>query len=61
MRDGDAGFAAARPRCAHDGLRSLVHDFAALVSFVLNTPLANLLAKVKARKLAATSNAVCHE
>jgi hypothetical protein len=50
----------ADPGGGHDGLRCVFGEFAALVGFVANAPLTDLLAEGEAGKLTATSNAVCH-
>src|SRR5258706_2614297 len=61
LGEADGGFTAADPGSAHDWLRRIADDFAALRGFVLNAPLADLLAEGETGKLAATSNAVCHD
>ena len=60
LSQADGGFAAADPWGAHDGLSRVLNNFAALVGFVLDAPLADLFAEGKSGKLAATSNAICH-
>jgi hypothetical protein len=62
MGEADRRLVAPDPGRGHDALaRVLVgEDFAALVGFVLHTPLADFLPKGKAGHLASTSNAVGH-
>src|SRR5437879_3408629 len=60
LSDADGRFAAADPWPTDDWLWRIVGQFAALRGFVLQTPLAHLLAEGETGKLAATSNAVCH-
>src|SRR5579872_747547 len=60
LRNADGRFAAANPRRSDHRLARVIRNFTPLLPFMLLTPLTNLLAEGKARKLTPTLNAVCH-